>query len=108
MTYKTDDIHEAQRIARRLSKGGHVVICYWHPILHEYHIRRSEIRYVFDNDECVYNFENQFIDETRKDIACQCPNEVKHGETSVMCCNHCGLPTEEFWTKNISLTGDKI
>lgn len=32
-------------------------------------------------------------------IECQCKNEDKHGETSIMCCNHCGKPTEEFWTK---------
>lgn len=28
---------------------------------------------------------------------CQCPPEDKHGETSVMCCNHCGAPTEKWW-----------
>lgn len=29
---------------------------------------------------------------------CECKGEERHGETSVMCCNHCGKPTEEFWT----------
>lgn len=32
-------------------------------------------------------------------IQCQCKDEDKHGETSIMCCNHCGLPTGNFWTK---------
>lgn len=34
---------------------------------------------------------------------CRCPDKIKHGETSVMCCNECGRPTEEFWTKKIQL-----
>lgn len=29
---------------------------------------------------------------------CICKEEEKHGETSVMCCNECGLPTEKFWS----------
>ena len=33
-------------------------------------------------------------------IGCECSNDIKHGETSIMCCNHCGKPTEEFWTRN--------
>jgi hypothetical protein len=32
-------------------------------------------------------------------IGCVCSEEEKHGETSVMCCNHCGNPTENFWCK---------
>lgn len=28
---------------------------------------------------------------------CKCKESEKHGQTSVMCCNHCGLPDEEFW-----------
>lgn len=31
-------------------------------------------------------------------IGCTCPPERRSGETSVMCCNLCGKPTEEFWT----------
>lgn len=31
---------------------------------------------------------------------CVCKPEETHGETSVMCCNHCGLPTEKFWIRN--------
>ena len=34
---------------------------------------------------------------------CRCPEKIKHGETSIMCCNECGRPTEEFWTKKINL-----
>ena len=34
-----------------------------------------------------------------KEIKCQCDNEIKTGQTSVMCCNVCGLPDEKFWTK---------
>ena len=30
---------------------------------------------------------------------CHCSNDEKHGQTSVMCCNHCGLPDEEFWKR---------
>lgn len=32
---------------------------------------------------------------------CYCSNDEKHGQTSVMCCNHCGLPDEEFWKRPI-------
>lgn len=32
-----------------------------------------------------------------QDIQCHCNNDDKHGETSIMCCNECGLPTEKFW-----------
>jgi hypothetical protein len=28
---------------------------------------------------------------------CTCSEDKKHGETSIMCCNECGLPTEENW-----------
>ncbi len=34
-------------------------------------------------------------------IKCKCSENEKHGETSIMCCNHCGLPTEAFWTNTI-------
>lgn len=34
----------------------------------------------------------------KKEIKCQCDNEIKTGQTSVMCCNICGLPDEKFWT----------
>lgn len=30
-------------------------------------------------------------------IKCKCPDNIKHGQTSVMCCNHCGLPDEDFY-----------
>lgn len=30
---------------------------------------------------------------------CTCHDSEKHGQTSVMCCNNCGLPDEEFWHK---------
>ena len=31
---------------------------------------------------------------------CTCIEDQKHGETSVMCCNECGLPTDDFWNVN--------
>lgn len=34
----------------------------------------------------------------RDNIQCKCSEDQKHGETSIMCCNHCGLPIEKFWT----------
>lgn len=30
-------------------------------------------------------------------MKCNCKDEIKTGQTSVMCCNVCGLPDEEFW-----------
>ena len=30
-------------------------------------------------------------------LGCKCQPQDRHGETSVMCCNNCGKPTEEFW-----------
>lgn len=30
---------------------------------------------------------------------CHCDPEEQCGETSVMCCNRCGEPTEDFWRK---------
>ena len=45
-------------------------------------------------DEAMYLYANQ-----QPVIACLCKNEDKHGTTSIHCCNHCGLPTEDFWTK---------
>lgn len=32
-------------------------------------------------------------------ISCSCVEEDKHGETVIWCCNHCGLPTEKWWTQ---------
>ena len=31
------------------------------------------------------------------EIKCTCKNEIKTGQTSVMCCNICGKPDEKFW-----------
>lgn len=28
---------------------------------------------------------------------CECNSEYKTGQTSVMCCNVCGKPDEDFW-----------
>jgi hypothetical protein len=28
---------------------------------------------------------------------CVCSENNKHGETSIICCNECGKPTEKFW-----------
>jgi chromosome segregation ATPase len=39
------------------------------------------------------------LEDKLADIQCKCNPERKHGETSIMCCNECGLPTEKFWTK---------
>lgn len=33
-------------------------------------------------------------------ISCACPEEEKHGETKIWCCNHCGLSTEDWWGKH--------
>jgi len=33
------------------------------------------------------------------ELGCKCTPEEKHGWTTIKCCNHCGKPTEEFWTK---------
>lgn len=33
-------------------------------------------------------------------ISCACSEDDKHGETKIWCCNHCGLPTEEWWSKH--------
>jgi len=36
-----------------------------------------------------------------KGTHCTCNDEDKHGETSIMCCNECGKPTEKFWRKGM-------
>ena len=36
-----------------------------------------------------------------KGIHCTCNEEDNHGETSIMCCNECGKPTEKFWRKGM-------
>lgn len=38
-----------------------------------------------------------------KNIKCTCPEENQTGTSTVKCCNVCGLPVEEFWTKNIEI-----
>ncbi len=51
-------------------------------------------------DENWYN-KKVFIEGAicgRKDIKCECDNEIKTGQTSVMCCNICGKPDEYFWS----------
>ncbi len=42
-------------------------------------------------------------------IQCKCTPDQKHGETSIMCCNDCGLPCEPFWdvVPSTSLTENK-
>ena len=42
-----------------------------------------------------------------KEIKCNCDNEIKTGQTSVMCCNVCGKPDEAFWS-NIDLAEFKL
>lgn len=37
---------------------------------------------------------------------CNCTPEEQHGETSIMCCNRCGKPTEDFWQKPVE-AGEK-
>lgn len=32
-----------------------------------------------------------------QDFKCKCSEGESTGETSVMCCNGCGLPVEDFW-----------
>lgn len=41
--------------------------------------------------------------DEHQDITCKCEAQEKHGETTVACCNHCGLPTEPWWT-NITIS----
>lgn len=36
----------------------------------------------------------------KKQINCECNNEIKTGQTSVMCCNICGKPDEKFLANN--------
>lgn len=38
-----------------------------------------------------------------QNIKCQCTPEQKHGNTAILCCNKCGLPEEDFWTKDVEL-----
>jgi hypothetical protein len=40
----------------------------------------------------------QACKEEAENIKCNCKKANKTGETSVMCCNICGKPTEDFWT----------
>lgn len=40
---------------------------------------------------------NSICEHLNKNIKCQCDNEIKTGQTSVMCCNICGKPDEDFW-----------
>jgi hypothetical protein len=55
--------------------------------------------------ESVFDFLNEDIEELQEKVSlnpcklshCSCVDEDKHGETSIMCCNECGKPTEEFW-----------
>ena len=39
---------------------------------------------------------------------CQCLPKDQHGETSVMCCNHCGMPTEDFWKVTPAKTQEEL
>lgn len=34
----------------------------------------------------------------KRQIQCTCDNEIKTGQTSVMCCNICGKPDEHWWS----------
>ena len=38
----------------------------------------------------------------KKQTNCQCNPDDTTGATSVMCCNNCGKPTEDFWVKPTS------
>jgi hypothetical protein len=37
----------------------------------------------------------------KRQIQCTCDNEIKTGQTSVMCCNICGKPDEDFWRNGV-------
>lgn len=41
-----------------------------------------------------------FSELIKSEIKCQCKPDDTTGETSVMCCNNCGKPTEDFWIKS--------
>jgi hypothetical protein len=38
---------------------------------------------------------------------CKCSPDEKHGQTSVMCCNRCGLPDEDYWEVPANLAASK-
>jgi hypothetical protein len=33
-------------------------------------------------------------------ISCVCPNEIKTGTVAIHCCNLCGKPDEDWWSKH--------
>lgn len=39
----------------------------------------------------------KWLEEKNNNTHCSCSEEEKTGETSIMCCNRCGKPTEKFW-----------
>jgi len=54
--------------------------------------------------DCSYRTIQNFMsaenwkEKKKPNIKCKCKPDNTTGETSVMCCNNCGLPTEKFWT----------
>jgi len=62
--------------------------------------------YVSTKDESVQfminameEYHNQFVAVPAPAVSgnCKCNNEIKTGQTSIMCCNVCGLPDEQWW-----------
>jgi hypothetical protein len=39
----------------------------------------------------------------REQLACHCSNEIKTGTLSIDCCNICGRPDEDWWSKKTRL-----
>ena len=42
-------------------------------------------------------------DSKSEQLACQCSNEIKTGTLSIDCCNICGRPDEDWWSKKTIL-----
>jgi hypothetical protein len=42
-------------------------------------------------------------DSKREQLSCHCSNEIKTGTLSIDCCNICGRPEEDWWSKKTRL-----
>ena len=73
-------------------------------------IRKWKFRVTYNGfDHEVRDCEKELIAdlELLNSMKCQCNNELKTGQTSVMCCNICGKPDEKFWS-NKEIEDDKM
>jgi len=60
---------------------------------HWHRKRGYEVKHVIENNHLITYLAGRAIQ------ACLCTPSERHGETSVMCCNECGQPVEDFWNK---------